>query len=328
MGPNLALHEGRDRMEGVGLSVGAVARRLGVAPSTLRTWGRRYGIGPSRHSAGGHRRYDPADVARLDLMNRLILDGTPPEEAARIALATAPEDLDAAPAPATSPAPPTEQGPALGTGGRRLPVRGATPATRALARAAMGMDAVTMQGLIDDALRRDGVVRAWQELFAPVLIGVGERHAETGAIVEIEHLLSGTLLSALAREVAGAGPPLTARPVVLACAAEEQHSLPVYALAAALAAERVAVRVLGARMPYEALAAAIRQLGPAAVFVWSQMAETGDPEPLAALPGGRPRVRLVVGGPGWADERLPGHARRVHTLPEAVAEIHAAYGRA
>jgi len=319
---------------GAGLSVGAVARRLGVAPSTLRTWGRRYGIGPSRHSAGGHRRYDAIDIARLQLMNQLILDGTPPEEAARAALAAAPEDLAPEGLPTvTAPAPQSEAPqsgvrPAWGAGGRRLAVPGATPATRALARAAMGMDAVAMQRLIDEALRRDGVVRAWQELFAPVLIGVGERHAETGAIVEIEHLLSGTLLSALAREVATAEPPLTARPVVLACAAEEQHSLPVYALAAALAAERIAVRVLGARMPYEALAAAIRQLGPAAVFVWSQMAGTGDPAPLAGLPGGRPRVRLLVGGPGWAVDRLPDRARRVGTLPEAIAEVHAAYGRA
>ena len=32
------------------LSVAAVARRLGVAPATLRTWDRRYGIGPSGHT--------------------------------------------------------------------------------------------------------------------------------------------------------------------------------------------------------------------------------------------------------------------------------------
>ncbi|MEY3734595.1 MAG: hypothetical protein RL347_1954, partial [Actinomycetota bacterium] len=30
-----------------GLTVAAVARRLGVAPATLRTWDRRYGLGPS-----------------------------------------------------------------------------------------------------------------------------------------------------------------------------------------------------------------------------------------------------------------------------------------
>jgi DNA-binding transcriptional MerR regulator len=42
------------------LSVAAVARRLGVAPATLRTWDRRYGLGPSEHEAGAHRRYTPA----------------------------------------------------------------------------------------------------------------------------------------------------------------------------------------------------------------------------------------------------------------------------
>ena len=41
------------------LTVAAVARRLGVAPSTLRTWDRRYDLGPSAHTAGSHRRYGP-----------------------------------------------------------------------------------------------------------------------------------------------------------------------------------------------------------------------------------------------------------------------------
>jgi hypothetical protein len=71
------------------LTVAAVARRLGVAPPTLRTWDRRYGLGPSAHTAGAHRRYSPADVARLMVMRRLTLQGVPPADAARYALATA-----------------------------------------------------------------------------------------------------------------------------------------------------------------------------------------------------------------------------------------------
>src|SRR5215203_2780333 len=47
------------------LTVAAVARRLGVAPATLRTWDRRYGLGPTLHTAGAHRRYSRADAARL-----------------------------------------------------------------------------------------------------------------------------------------------------------------------------------------------------------------------------------------------------------------------
>lgn len=70
-----------------GLAVAAVARRLGVAPATLRTWDRRYGLGPSDHSAGAHRRYSNDDVARLMVMRRLALEGVAPVDAARAALA-------------------------------------------------------------------------------------------------------------------------------------------------------------------------------------------------------------------------------------------------
>ena len=56
-----------------GSTVAAVARRLGIAPATLRTWDRRYGLGPTEHNAGSHRRYSPQDVIRLTLMRRLVV---------------------------------------------------------------------------------------------------------------------------------------------------------------------------------------------------------------------------------------------------------------
>ena len=36
-----------------------------------------------------------------------------------------------------------------------------------------------------------GVVVAWDEVLRPVLTAIGDRHAVTGALVEVEHLLSG-----------------------------------------------------------------------------------------------------------------------------------------
>ena len=69
------------------LTVAAVARRLGVAPATLRTWDRRYGLGPSSHEAGEHRRYCPSDLAKLTLMRRLITTGVAPCDAAEKAKA-------------------------------------------------------------------------------------------------------------------------------------------------------------------------------------------------------------------------------------------------
>ncbi|MFC8600134.1 MerR family transcriptional regulator, partial [Isoptericola sp. NPDC057191] len=96
-------HGGGSRASSPGLAVAAVARRLGVAPATLRTWDRRYGLGPSARTAGSHRRYTPEDVARLLVMRRLTLEGVAPVDAAKAALEAGAEELeeateDAAPA--------------------------------------------------------------------------------------------------------------------------------------------------------------------------------------------------------------------------------------
>ena len=71
------------------LTVAAVARRIGVAPATLRTWDRRYGLGPSTHEAGEHRRYCPEDLSKLMLMRRLISAGVSPSDAAEQATVAA-----------------------------------------------------------------------------------------------------------------------------------------------------------------------------------------------------------------------------------------------
>src|SRR3954453_18507550 len=64
------------------LTVSGAARRLGIAPATLRTWDRRYGIGPTDHAHGRHRRYSSGDMARLELMQRALMQGAAPAGAA------------------------------------------------------------------------------------------------------------------------------------------------------------------------------------------------------------------------------------------------------
>ena len=71
------------------LTVSGAARRLGIAPATLRTWDRRYGVGPSDHARGRHRRYSAADMARLEAMQQALVKGASPAEAARYARAAA-----------------------------------------------------------------------------------------------------------------------------------------------------------------------------------------------------------------------------------------------
>jgi MerR family transcriptional regulator, light-induced transcriptional regulator len=63
-------------------TAGAVARMLGLPPSTLRAWHRRYGLPLSAPQTGSHRRYGRADVDALLRMKHLIEQGLGTETAA------------------------------------------------------------------------------------------------------------------------------------------------------------------------------------------------------------------------------------------------------
>jgi len=376
-----------------GLTAGAVARRLGVAVTTLRTWHQRYGLGPSRHEPGQHRRYSPDDVARLELMQRLTADGVPPGEAARWVRrmpigselpygderdqppagsggggsgvdrpangAARPGNGPVRPANgATRPGPVTGPGPAATnhapgraaapgalTGAPHGPVRGHTagargPArrdgggralalgrasreARGLARAATRLDSSTVHQILTDAIGTGGVLDTWDEIVRPVLAAVGHRAASTGEMIEVEHVLSHLISTALGTVPR---PPrdIPVR-VMLACADEEQHSLPLEAAAAALAERGVPSRLLGARVPPTALRAAIRRTGPTAVLLWSHDRSTADLALLRAILSGRGRpLLLMVGGPGWPLDELPRGVATVETLREAVNVLSAA----
>jgi len=301
-----------------GLSAGAVARRLGIAVTTLRTWHQRYGLGPTGHEHGHHRRYGEDDLARLEVMRRLTAIGVPAAEAARIALrepseavARLPAPVDAGAADAVNRSAPR----ARAGGGNAIPVGRAEPEVRGLGAVAMRLDSSAIRSLLERAVAARGVVRTWDELIRPVLVGIGARHASTQRLVEVEHLLS-RCVSEVLSTVPRPGPDAIPQ-VLLACADEEQHSLPLEALAAALAEDGVACRLLGARVPPRALEDAVRRTGPAAVVVWSHAPSTAAAVQLAALVEGHGRPAVVAAaGPGWAT--VPDGVARPSSLTEAL----------
>ncbi len=298
--------------EGPGLPVAAVARRLGVAPATLRTWDRRYGLGPSEHASGAHRRYGPEDVLRLETMRRLTLAGVAPGEAARQALQTRGLPTSVRMLPGTDGR--LRRG---GPGGRVLALPGAEDAVVGLGRAAMALDSDAVLASVRASLSGAGVLSTWEHLLRPVLAAAGARWASTGEGVEVEHLLSDCVTAAL-REVAASRPPASVRPVLLASAPEDQHALPLHALAAALAERGTGCRVLGGSLPASALQAAVRRIGPSALFVWSQLAGPGGAAAVADLPVQRPPTAVVVGGPGWRPDELPERVTVARDLADAV----------
>ncbi|WP_328422396.1 MerR family transcriptional regulator [Micromonospora sp. NBC_00389] len=295
------------------LSAGAVARRLGVAVTTLRTWHQRYGLGPSEHVPGHHRRYTPADLARLEIMRRLTADGVSPADAARWAR-QAPDSTPADVVIRSRIRTPGRDG-----GGGTIPVGRAGPAARGLARAAMRLDGAAISETIAHALAASGVVATWDGLLRPVLVGIGDRHAATGALIEVEHLISRCVSEAFAAASRATVPTGPAR-ILLSCADEEQHSLPLEAMAAALAETGVSYRMLGARVPVAALVEAVNRTGPAAVVLWSHTRATADPAQLSALLAAPRRPLLVLAaGPGWRADTLPAGVVRPVGLAEAVS---------
>lgn len=286
------------------LTVAAVARRLGVAPSTLRTWDRRYGLGPSLHVTGEHRRYCPLDVAKLMMMRRLISTGVSPFEAAERANAQENEEscevID-----------------------HEFEAR--DELVVAIYKAAHNFD----KEFIESELRRDfakyGVDSTWTQVITPVLVLVGKNWEKTGKGIEVEHLLTEILKRLLGDCVQAAKKPINARPVLLAAVGDELHCLALHALAAALAERRIESHFLGSRTPLEAISTMLTRSAPPAIFLWAQLEENAQSEFFRELPAVRPAPRILLGGPGWNREACTGVVV-VEDLSQACLEIERAVG--
>jgi hypothetical protein len=187
------------------------------------------------------------------------------------------------------------------------------------------LDAAAVHRLLTEAIDQDGVLATWEGLVCPVLRAVGERWIATHEGIEVEHLLAETA-GAVLRSRTTPTDPGTYRPVIIACAPMETHALPLYALHAALAERSVTTRCFGASLPAEALVAAVRRSGPAAVLIYSHQPATAEPAIFTLLPTLRPATVLLAGGPGWSPDRLPTRVAYVHELPEAVHLIQVATG--
>lgn len=306
-----------DAPQDISLTVSVVARRLGVAPATLRTWDRRYGLGPSAHQEGSHRRYVAADLAKLEYMRSLVLAGVPSAEAAQKALTlevTEGYSISASRSIVTMCT--QEEAARVSTktpvgGGNVVPTPGADQGARGLARAATALDAQACRELICRGIATDGVIATWNQLIVPVLRGVGERWQSSGKGIDIEHVLSSTVESALGSIVTGTTSFINPRPVMLAGANNERHQLPLWALAATLAENNIRTLMMGSGLPIDALGEAVAKTGPASVFIWSQIGPS-DLAELERLPVTRPASSIVVGGPGWVGQA----SHRIHRITD------------
>lgn len=266
-------------------TVGVVADRLGIPTATLRSWNRRYGIGPSEHWPGRHRLYTDNDVAVLRRMQTLIDEGVGAGRAARAAT-----DAEA--------------------------IKSGDTAT--LLAAVFALDADTAVRLLGHSLRERGVIDTWDGLLRPAFASLTTLQVEAGGCIDVEHLLSRATTRALQRLPT---PRASVAPhVLLACCDGDAHTLALEALAAALAQRGRTAVMLGASVPAEGVIAALTRLPTVQrVVLWSQLGSTADAEAVRTVVSAGARV--LVAGPGWDATLLPKSVVRLATLRVAVDRL-------
>lgn len=271
----------------LGVRIGELSRRVGVAPETLRAWERRYGVLRPGRTDAGYRVYGRDDELRARRMRELIDGGWAAGEAAH-----------AVTEPAAPPAlaPPAE-------------------AAEELLRALLDFDSAEAHAAFDRLLAARSLDGALRDVVLPVLHEAGERWARGEITVAQEHyateLLAGRLRG-LAREWdEGLGPR-----AVLACPSGERHDIGLLCCGLALHRRGWRVTYLGPDTPVQAVASTVSTVAPALVVIGVLQSETlhaAAPD-LAELAG---QVAVAVGGAG-ATPGLAAAARARHLDTDPV----------
>jgi methanogenic corrinoid protein MtbC1/transposase-like protein len=283
----------------VGVRVGELARRVGVAPETLRAWERRYGVLRPGRTPGGYRVYGTEDERRARRMRELIESGWAAGEAAHAVTASGWAAAgDVAHLPQV-----------------REPIGG--PATELLP-ALLGFDCAAAQAAFDRVFAARSMDAALREVVLPALHEVGERWARGQVTVAQEHfateVISGRLRSLGFEFDHGLGPR-----VILACPSAERHDIGLLCCALALHFRGWRVTYLGPDTPTDAIERAVDVVGPDVVVIG---AVQRHPLRLAAPALSRlgARVTLAVGGAGVSPElATAAGARHLHGDPITAA---------
>ena len=262
-------------MDGHTLRIGELSRRTGVSPELLRAWERRYGLLDPARTGGGLRLYSPDDEHRVRAMQAELERGISAAEAARVALAE----------------------PELGTGGHESAVH---VARERLTAALDAMDAEDAHAALDEVFSTFMVETVLSGVILPYLRDLGSRWEQGAVSVAQEHFASNLIrgrLLALARGWERGG----GRIALLACAAGEQHDLPLIVFGLALRERGWRIVFLGADTPAASVAETADRVRPALVVVTAVTSEgfLREASRLAALAQDH---ALAIAGSGASDD--------------------------
>jgi DNA-binding transcriptional MerR regulator/methylmalonyl-CoA mutase cobalamin-binding subunit len=292
------------------------AARAGVSVPVLRAWERRYGIVVPERSASGYRRFDEADVARVQAMRSLIHEGWSPSAAAAAIVAG---DV-AVPAPT----PAADSGAAADATGV---AKAAPELAERFAGAAARLDAAEIELILDDLFTRGTFERVADQFLFPALKRLGDGWASGEVSVAGEHLASGAVLRRLALALEGSARSSRARPrILVGLPPGGRHELGALAFAVAARRSGLAIDYLGADLPVDDWVTATATADAAVIGVVTPRDRKAAAEVARALRTARPGLVVAFGGDAAPQE--PGVVRLASGLPAAVDDLSAAVGSA
>jgi DNA-binding transcriptional MerR regulator/methylmalonyl-CoA mutase cobalamin-binding subunit len=223
----------------------AVAELTGVPEATLRAWERRYAVPVPVRTPSGYRLYSPKDVEQVKRMRELCSSGVAPVDAAKM---VAMPQAKATPQAVTS----------LDDDPFEVMARRIVDATRR-------MDPAALESEVRLAMTLGDAASVVERAYCPALTEIGSEWERGNLSVGHEHLASEIVTTATRELLRLVGPARPHGEVILACFAEEEHVMPLYAAAFRFVEWNYRPHVLGARTPPAGLAAAVREIEPALV---------------------------------------------------------------
>lgn len=269
--------------------IGVVSRRTGLKPDLIRAWERRYGAVAPGRSDTRRRFYSDADVARLQLLKRVLDTGRSIGQVANLS----DEELESLVASEPPPAPPVAS-PATGSNGE---------AADAYLELCLGAARRLEVGELELCLQRASVALSRTNLLEKLMVPLLHRVGELWHLGELrpthEHVASAVIRSFLGRIYHAFDVPATAPHLIATTPPRQRHELGALMAAAVAAGEGWRTTYLGPDLPPEEIAAAAREKGARAVAL-SLVYPPDDPllgdelRKLRRLLG--PSVALIAGG--------------------------------
>ena len=266
----------------------AVAELTGVQEATLRAWERRYGLPTPERTATGYRLYSHKDVETVKRMVELCARGMAPADAAKALGSHA-----HVPSAVEAPSDPFEV------------------AARRLVEAAQRMDPAAIESEVRLALTLGDAHAIVERVFCPAMLEIGRAWEQGTLSVAHEHLAAEIVSSAIRDLLRVVAPTRPVGEALLACFADEDHALPLYAAAFRFVEWGHRPHVLGARTPPDALAQAVQELDPSVVglSVTMLMPAKRTSELVSAYADAIGSRRWIVGGAAAASMRSLVEAR-------------------